>query len=101
MQAAARTRPSGSVKRPMNSSAASVSRVAETAPTRASAEDIGGGMRAAGAIRHLMVAAQLMLVSGMLGGCAATQTLLAKKGLVAQSRASTAVFADPVARPTR
>jgi acyl dehydratase len=58
-------------------------------------------MRATRAIRHLMGAAGLMLISGMLGGCAATQTLLAKKDLVVQSRTSTAVFVDPVARPKR
>jgi TraT complement resistance protein len=58
-------------------------------------------MRATRAIRHWMGAAGLMLISGMLGGCAATQTLLAKKDLVVQSRTSTAVFVDPVARPKR
>ncbi len=58
-------------------------------------------MRATRAIRTSMVAAGLMLVSAMLGGCAATQTLLAKKDLVVQSKTSTAVFVEPVARPKR
>lgn len=58
-------------------------------------------MRATRAIRHLMVTLALALIPAMLGGCAATQTLLAKKDLVVQSRTSTAVFVDPVARPKR
>jgi len=53
------------------------------------------------AIRHLMMTAGLILLPAMMGGCAATQTLLAKKDLVVQSRTSTAVFVDPVARPKR
>jgi outer membrane lipoprotein SlyB len=49
-------------------------------------------LRAAGA------AAAAALV---LGGCAATQTMLAKKDLDVQTRTSTAVFVDPVARDKR
>src|SRR3954471_1338365 len=85
----------------MNPMPTSVSRLRTAAPLTASAEDTGGAMRATRAIRYSRVAAGLMLVSGMLGGCAATQTLLAKKDLVVQSRTSTAVFVDPVARPKR
>jgi hypothetical protein len=67
----------------------------------ASAEGTGDTMRATAAIRHLMVTAGLILIPTMLGGCAASQTLLAKKDLVVQSRTSAAVFVDPVARPKR
>ena len=58
-------------------------------------------MRATTAIRHLTMIAGLILIPAMMGGCAATQTLLAKKDLVVQSRTSTAIFVDPVAKPKR
>jgi Enterobacterial TraT complement resistance protein len=58
-------------------------------------------MRAKRAIHGFLGAVATMMVSGMTGGCAATQTLLAKKDLVVQSKTSTAIFVDPVSRPKR
>lgn len=40
-------------------------------------------------------------MAGVLAGCAATQTSIAKKDLDVQTRTSTAVFVDPVAREKR
>jgi len=43
----------------------------------------------------------MLLLAGLLGGCAASQTMLAKKDLVVQAKTSTAVFVDPVAKAKR
>jgi len=45
-------------------------------------------------IRDLTV--PMLLLAGLLGGCAASQTMLAKKDLVVQAKTSTAVFVEPV-----
>ncbi len=52
------------------------------------------------AIRPLKFAAILSLVA-LLGGCAASQVALSKKDLDVQSRTSTAIFVDPVAKEKR
>src|SRR4030067_3383386 len=44
---------------------------------------------------------RLAVIALTLGGCAATQTRLAKKDLDVQSRPSTAIFVDPVAKNKR
>src|SRR5256885_3606151 len=51
------------------------------------------------AIRHFTV--PTLLLAGLCGGCAASQTMLAKKDLVVQAKTSTAVFVDPVAKAKR
>ena len=43
----------------------------------------------------------MLLLAGLCGGCAASQTMLAKKDLVVQAKTSTAVFVDPVAKAKR
>ncbi len=43
----------------------------------------------------------MMVVFSLLGGCAATQIALSKKDLDVQTRTSTAIFVDPVAREKR
>jgi uncharacterized lipoprotein YajG len=48
-------------------------------------------MGAKAAIRVLTPAAMMAL----LAGCAASQTMLAKKDLIVQAKTSTAVFVDP------
>jgi len=40
-------------------------------------------------------------ISCMLGGCAATETLISKRNLVVESKTSTAIFVDPVSREKR
>jgi len=45
--------------------------------------------------------APMLLLAGLCGGCAASQTMLAKKDLVVQAKTSTAVFVDPVAKAKR
>lgn len=50
--------------------------------------------------RHARLFAMTALVFA-LGGCAATQTMIAKKDLDVQSRTSTAIFIDPVAKERR
>jgi len=57
-------------------------------------------MGAKAAIRVLTPAATL-IVSGILGGCAASQTMLAKKDLIVQTKTSTAVFVEPIAKAKR
>jgi hypothetical protein len=54
-------------------------------------------MGAKAAIRVLTPAAMMAL----LAGCAASQTMLAKKDLIVQAKTSTAVFVDPVAKAKR
>ena len=56
-------------------------------------------MIANGTIRDLTV--PMLLLAGFLEGCAASQTMLAKKDLVVQAKTSTAVFVDPVAKTKR
>ena len=56
-------------------------------------------MVANGTIRDLTV--PMLVIAGLLGGCAASQTMLAKKDLVVQAKTSTAVFVDPVAKAKR
>lgn len=51
--------------------------------------------------RYAKMAALSAVVVITLGGCAATQTMLAKKDLDVQSRTSTAVFVDPVSKERR
>lgn len=51
--------------------------------------------------RDVAALVSIFVISGPLGGCAASQTLLAKKDLVVQSKTSTAVFVEPVARAKR
>jgi hypothetical protein len=43
----------------------------------------------------------LAVIALTLGGCAATQTMIAKKDLDVQARTSTAIFVDPVAKEKR
>ncbi len=52
-------------------------------------------------VKLLFWSIALVATSNLLGGCAATQVALAKKDLDVQSRTSTAVFVDPVAKDKR
>jgi hypothetical protein len=52
-------------------------------------------------IRRFAGASAIFLVATILGGCAATETLLSKKDLVVQAKTTTAIFVDPVPRAKR
>lgn len=52
-------------------------------------------------MRSTLKAISILLIASVLGGCAATQTLLSKGELDVQARTSTAIFVDPVPRDKR
>src|SRR3954463_12517599 len=66
------------------------------APIAAPRRPTGGFMGAKAAIRVLTAATMALLT-----GCAASQTMLAKKDLIVQAKTSTAVFVEPVAKAKR
>ena len=52
-------------------------------------------------MKHLLKTFSVLLIGAVLTGCAATQVALSKKDLDVQTRTSTAIFVDPVAKEKR